>query len=152
MKRITLTFTSDQLRELAKQLYLGSFITLARDYKKENFAMVIMNKVCRAGFLEAPETGAFARPVNNDEPPFYISRELDDECSPLVEAYKKIYFDHYLFLEFLNREVLERFGKPFNINLLLDPSIGEEVLAFVTKLEKEYETNGFTNFRYVEPT
>jgi len=123
-----------------------------QDYKYENFAMAIMNKVCRAGFLQAPETGAFAQPVARDEPPFYISKELDDECTPLVEAYEKFYTDFYLFSEFVKREVLERFGKPFNIDLLRDHLIGKEVLAFVTKLEEEYKTNGFTNFRDVEPT
>lgn len=151
MNRITLTFTTHQLRELAKQLYLGSIITSVVNYKNENLAMTIMNKVCRAGFLEAPETGIFAQPGNNDEPPFYINEKLEDECGPLVDAYKKYYADNDLFSEFINREFIGRFGKPCNARLLVDPVVGKEALAFAVKLDEEYKANGFTNFRYVEP-
>lgn len=152
MNRITLTFTANQLRELAKELYLASIITSVVNYKKENFAMTIMNKVCRAGFLEAPETGIFAQPANSDEPPFYINKELEDECTPLVDAYKEFYTAYDVFAEFVNRECIERFGKPGTVHLFADPLVGKEAIAFVTKLDEDYKTNGFANFRYVEPT
>ena len=57
MKEITLSFTPDELRELAKQLYLGSYFLTTCDYDNQAMADDIMTRVCATGFAEAPETG-----------------------------------------------------------------------------------------------
>ncbi|MEO6356382.1 MAG: hypothetical protein ABIU77_06570 [Ferruginibacter sp.] len=45
MKEITLSFTPEELRELAKQLYLGSYFTLCVDYDNDAMAKDIFNRI-----------------------------------------------------------------------------------------------------------
>jgi len=53
MKEIAIHFSPDELRELAKQLYMASFFMLACQYDNEPMVNEIMNKVCATGMAEA---------------------------------------------------------------------------------------------------
>jgi len=153
MNRIVLSFTKEEIRELAKQLYLGSYITVATpDYENEDLSMQIMNKVCKAGYYETPEAGIFGRPITDSEPPYYINNELEEECKPLLEKFKIMIAGREILEEIENHQLIKRFGKPFSAHLLLDPIVGEEVSTFLMRLEEDFRNNGFANYRYVNPS
>lgn len=59
MKEITISFTADELVELAKQLYMASYLTNDFPYDNQKMADEIFGRVCATGFLEVPERGPY---------------------------------------------------------------------------------------------
>ena len=52
MKEITISFTADELRELAKQLYLGSFLTIGFPYDNEKMTGMSLTGYVLQGILK----------------------------------------------------------------------------------------------------
>lgn len=149
MKEITLSFTPEELRELAKQLYLGSYFITCVDYDNEAMVRDILNKVCATGFKEAPETGAFCY-GGPTETAFTISLELDDECTPLVEIYDDDCVQEYLPYALADRDFQEQYGHLEAEKILANPPMRRTIEAMQQKYKDNFETYGVTRLRLEE--
>jgi hypothetical protein len=150
MKEITLSFTPEELRELAKQLYLGSYFTSCVDYDNDAVAKDIFNRVCATGFKEAPETGAF-RYGGPTETAFNISVEVDDECTPLVEIFGDDYVQKYLPYALAGRDFQEQYGHLEAEKVFTNASLNRAIEAIQKKYIDNFETYGVTRLRLEEP-
>ncbi len=149
MKEITLTFTPDELRELAKQLYLGSFFLISCDYDNQKMADEIMNRVCAVGFHDAPETGGF-RYGGPGEPVFYVSHEVDGESQPLVELFEDLSVAEQLPYQLADRDFNEQYGKMEAEEVLTNPELLGALQAIQKVYLDEFETYGVTHLRLQE--
>lgn len=147
MKEITLTFTPDELRELAKQLYLAStFLIDCGGYENQEMVDEIMNRVCEAGFHEAPETGGF-RYGGLSETTFMISHEVDDECEPLIELFQDSAVAEHLPYSLADRDFIEKYGKLEFEKITMNPELMSDLLAIQKVYLEEFETYGVTHLR-----
>jgi hypothetical protein len=146
MKEITVTFTPDELRELAKQLYLASFFLINYDYENQKVVDEIMNRVCAIGFHDAPETGGF-RYGGPDEPIFYVSHEVSNESQPLVELFEDLAVAEQLPYQLADRDFSEQYGEIEAEEVFSNP----ELLDALHNIQKiyldEFETYGVTHLR-----
>lgn len=149
MKEITLLFTPDELRELAKQLYLARYFLITCDYDNRSMVDDITNRVCATGFAEAPETGGF-RHGGLGEPTFFISSEVDEECTPLIELYEDYAVQEYLPYQLADRDFSEQYGKLEPEEILRNPPLLNTLKAIQNKYIQEFETYGVTHLRLVE--
>src|SRR5258706_8511932 len=109
MKKITLSFTPEELIELDKQLYIAGFIG-GVDYDNMEFADSIYNYVCETGFNKAPETGAFRKNPEDDYTQFGISFDLDKECEPLIKLFEDEAVKHHVPYMLTHRDFEEQYG------------------------------------------
>lgn len=149
MKEITLSFTADELRELAKQLYLAGNFSIAHDYDNQSMVDDIMTRVCATGYAEAPETGGF-RHGGPGETAFMISAEVDDECAPLVELFEYYCMEQYLPYELADRDFHEQYGNLGVYEITQNPALLSDLQAKQNKYKQEFETYGVTHLRLVE--
>ncbi len=94
MKQITLSFTAEEYRELAKLVSLGSnTICSADDYPGTELVKGLLLKICIHGYVQVPECGAFQVGGGGmgkfKEPEFLLSDELSNECDELEETLRK---------------------------------------------------------------
>ncbi len=146
MKEITLSFSPDELRELAKQLYLASYFLIACDYDNESMVNDIMTKVCATGFAEAFETDGF-RQGGPTETIFTVSKEISEECEPLVELYEDDAVQEHLPYALADRDFFEQYGLLEPEVILKDPSLLAALQNLQAKYVKEFETYGITHLR-----
>ena len=149
MKEITISFTPEELVELAKQLYMGSYLTICIPYDNQKLADTIFNKVCATGFLELPDTGAF-RHGGLDETPFSISLELGDDCEPIYEQFEASAMEHHLPYELADRDFEEKYGKLDPMQVLTNPKLLKELKAIQEKYKQEFERYGVSHLRLEE--
>jgi len=149
MKEITLTFTPDELRELAKQLYLGGWFLTTCEYDNQQMVDDIMTRVCATGLAEAPETGGF-RHGGLTETAFMISFEVDNECDPLIELYNMNAIAEYLPYVLAGRDFVEQYGTLQPEEILGNPELHHALMAIQQKYIKEFETYGATHLRLEE--
>lgn len=149
MKDITISFTPDELRELAKQLYLASFLIIGFPYDNEEMVREIFNRVCATGFAEAPELGAF-RYGGMTETVFHISHELDDECEPVIEQYDISAVEEHLPYALADRDFNEKFGDLEDMEVLTNPILLKELEDIQEKYKQEFERYGVTHLRLEE--
>lgn len=149
-KEITLTFTADEFVEMAKQLYLASFMTIGFPYDNEELAFHIQNKVCETGYRELPELDAFMRcgPLNNTE--FAVSNQIDDECEPVVEQYGASAMEDHLPLALAERDFREKYGNLEIDDVLNNHKLLDELEEIQEKYKQEFERYGVTHLRLVE--
>jgi hypothetical protein len=150
MKDITITFTADEFVELAKQLYLGSYLTIGFPYDNEEMAFEIYNKVCETGYHELPELEAFMRcgPLNDTE--FAISNQLDDEIETIVEQYEAYAMEEHLPYALADRDFEEKYGKMELEDVLNNHELLQELETIQEKYKLEFERYGVTHLRLVE--
>jgi hypothetical protein len=149
MKEITLLFTQDELRELAKQLYLARSFFISCDYDNQYMVDDIMNRVCATGFAEAPETGGFSH-GGYGETTFFISDEVADECEPLIELYEDYAVEEYLPYRLADRDFLEQYGTLDPEEILHNPALLSALKAIQNKYLQEFETYGVIHLRLPE--
>jgi hypothetical protein len=150
MKEITLTFTADELVELAKQLSLGFGVTIGFPYDNEKMALDIFNRVCETGYDELPELDAFMRcgPLNDTE--FALSPELDDQCEVVVEQFEVSAVEKHLPYALADRDFREKHGKLEVMEVLNNPELLEELQAIQEKYKQEFERYGVIHLRLEE--
>jgi hypothetical protein len=146
MKEITISFSPDEVIELAKQLYMASTLTIDFPYDNQEMADEIFNRVCATGFLELPERGAF-RHEGSDETTFTISMELDNECEPVIENFEASAVQDHLPYELADRDFREKYGQPEPIEVLNNPELLAELKAIQEKYKEEFERYGVINLR-----
>jgi len=149
MKEITISFTIDELRELAKQLYFGSFITIGFPYDNKKMATEIYTRVCAIGYHEAPESGYF-RLGGAFGPLFDISHEIDEECSPVVEQYDESCIEDHLPYRLGDRDFEEKYGKMEPEEILRNPKLLAELEEMQEKYKQEFERYGVLHLRLEE--
>ena len=150
MKEITITFSPDELVELAKQLYLGGFFSLcAGDHGNTEMVNEIMNRVCATGMAQAPETNAF-RMGGPGEPAFFISQDVDEECDPLVELYNDSVIAEYLPFALADRDFAEQYGVLEAEEVFESPELFTSLKALQKKYLDEFERYGVTHLRLEE--
>ena len=149
MKDITISFTPDELRELAKQLYLASFLIIGFPYDNEEMAREIFNRVCATGYGEAPELEAF-RFGGMMETLFTISHELDDECSPVIEQYDVSAVEEHLPYALAARDFKEKYGVLEDMEVLTNPVLLNELEDIQNKYKLEFELYGVEHLRLEE--
>jgi hypothetical protein len=112
MEEITLSFTPEELKELAKQLHLGAHIYMCPDgYKNEVMAEELMLRICKAGYYMAPETDGFACGLSELDIPYQISDEVFYECEDLIKEYDKRAMLEYLPDALACRDYKEKYGE-----------------------------------------
>ncbi len=149
MKEITIQFSTDELRELAKQLSLARNFLSTHDYDNMEMADKIMNLVCATGMAEAPETNAF-RHGGSGEPLFLTSLELDEECEPLIELYNDYVVEEYLPYRLADRDFIEQYDTLDPEVVLMDPKLRSALEAIQKKYIDEFERYGVTHLRLEE--
>lgn len=149
MKEITISFSPDELIELAKQLYMASFLTIGFPYDNQEMSEEIFNRVCAVGFLELPERGAF-RHGGATETPFHISMELDNECEPIIEQFEASVIEDHLPYELADRDFNEKYGKLEPLEILNNPKLLGELKAIQEKYKQEFERYGVANLRLAQ--
>jgi hypothetical protein len=149
MEEITISFTAEELRELAKQLYLASFMTIGFPYDNEEMALDIFNRVCATGYLEAPELGAF-RHGGPTETPFQISHDLDDECDPIVEQYDATAVENILPYLLADRDFDEKYSTLEPEEVLRNEELMLELQEMQEKYKLEFERYGVLHLRLEE--
>ncbi len=150
MKEITITFTADELVELAKQLYLGSFVTIGFPYDNQEMAFEIFNKVCATGFLQVPELEAFDRCGPMSETEFSISTQIDDECEPIVEDFKASAIEEHLPYQLADRDFVEKYGKLEAEDVFNNHDLLQELETIQEKYKQEFERYGVIHLRLEE--
>jgi hypothetical protein len=141
MKEITISFTAEELRELAKQLCLASYMTIGFPYDNKEMALDIFNRVCTTGFLEAPELGAFGY-GGFAGTASQISHELDQECDPVVEQFEANAVEEILPNRLAQRDFVEKHGQ-----------LGAEEILMNSELRRNlrrYSKNTKTNLNGME--
>lgn len=146
MKEITISFSPDELIELAKQLYMASFLTIGFPYDNKEMVDEIFNRVCAVGFLELPEREAF-RHGGPTETAFHISMELDNECEPIMEQFEASAIEEHLPYELADRDFTEKYGKLGPMEVLNNPKLLAELKVIQEKYKKEFERYGVINLR-----
>ena len=149
MKEITIQFSADELRELAKQLSLAQNFLITHEYANMEMVDKIMTLVCGTGMVEAPETNAF-RHGGPDEPLFMTSFELDDECEPLIELYNDYVVEEYLPYTLADRDFMEQYDTLDPEIVLMDPKLLSALKAIQQKYIDEFEKYGVTHLRLEE--
>ena len=149
MKEITISFTPEELVELAKQLYLGSYMTMKLPYDNMELADEIFNKVCAIGFLELPETGAF-RHGGPTETLFSISLEMGIACIPFVDQFEASAVEEHVPYELADRDFEEKYGKLEVMEVLHNPALMKDLKAIQKKYIDEIQTYGVKNLRLVK--
>jgi len=149
LKNIDISFTPDELRELAKQLYLGSFFTSIIDYENKAMAKDIMLNICSAGFKEAFETGGFGY-GGPTEPFFFVSQELATECDPIVEIYDDDCVEEQVPYALADRDFAEQHGEIDPDIIFNTPELLEAIEIIQEKYKREFERYGVLHLRLVE--
>ena len=149
MKEITISFTPDELRELAKQLYLGGYFLITCDYENEAMVDEIFNRVCATGMAHASETGGFSH-GGVTETLFTISREVDEECQPVVELYGDDCIERYLPSMLADRDFEEQYKVTDELTIVNDPELLEAHKILYDKYMKEFQTYGVRHLRLEE--
>ena len=149
MKEITITFTSEELTELARQLYMASYVITGFPYHKEKLARKIMNKVCAAGFAEAPETGAF-RHGGFTETKFTISLEAGTEGDAVIEQFKDDAVAHQLPFQLADRDFEEKYGKMDPMDIVQNAPLLAELKTIQEKYKLDFERYGVLYLRMEE--
>ena len=149
MKEITISFTADELKELARQLYLASYLTIGFPYDNEEMSREIYNRVCAVGFLEAPELEAFRHGVFT-ETAFEISLELSAECDPVVEQYEMSAVANYLPYALADRDFEEKYGVLEPMEVVTNPPLLKELKAIQEKYKQDFERYGVKHLRLEE--
>lgn len=109
MKEITLSFSPDELRELAKQLYMAGYFLIYYDYENQKMVDDIMTRICATGYMEAPETEGF-RHDGPTETAFIISLDTAFECEPLIELYADNCVEEDVPYALADRDFREQYG------------------------------------------
>jgi len=149
MKEISITFTPEEIKELAKQLYMASYFTICFPYDNQKMADDIYNRICATGYLEAPELNAF-REGGFTETAFTISAELDDECEPIVEQFQAAAVEEHLPYALADRDFEEQYGKMEPIEVVKNPKLLSAIKAIQEKYKKDFELYGVTHLRLEE--
>lgn len=150
MKDITITFTADEFVELAKQLYLGSYLIIAFPYDNEKMASEIYNKVCETGYHELPELEAFRRLGPLDETEFGISGQSEDEAEPIIEQYEASAMQQQLPYGLADRDFQEKYGKMEIEDVINNNELLQELVSIQEKYKLEFERYGVTHLRLEE--
>jgi hypothetical protein len=147
MKEVTLSFTEEELLELARQLYMaGFFMIYYDDYPFEKLARALELKICSAGFGEFNEKGDYEY-GGSGESIFRLSIDQGTDLEDVVEALENNAIQEYIPDRLAFRDIKEKHG-----------NMTEDELVYNTELYKEYEEicnmykmelllNGIENFR-----
>ena len=139
MKEITLTFSAEELRELAKQLYLAStFLIYCDGYNNQEMADNIINRVCEAGFKHAPETGAF-RHGGFTETEFTISPDVDEEACTLIDVYNDEMVAEHVPYKLADRDFKEKYGEIKPEVIMMNEKLLNELVAMQKFYKEEFE-------------
>ena len=149
MKEITISFTPDELVELAKQLYMASYLTIGFPYDNQEMVDEIYGRVCAIGFLEVPERGAFKH-GGFTETPFTISLDLDNECDPIIEQYEASAVEERLPYALADRDFVEKHGKLEPMEVLYNPELLKELQDIQEKYKQEIGRYGVIHLRLEE--
>ena len=146
MKEITISFTEGELVELAKQLYLSSYILIGFPYDNMEMVENISNKVCAVGFHEMPELEAF-RHGGLGENLFELSLELSQQCDPIFDQFEANVMGNQLPDDLAARDFQEKYGemKPLQLNQNLE--LLEELRAIQEIYRLEFERYGIRHLR-----
>jgi hypothetical protein len=149
MKEIAITFSPEELIELAKQLYMASYMTISFPYDNQKMADEIYNRVCATGYLEVPELGAF-REGGFTETAFTISSEVDDLCEPIVEQFQAHAVADDLPYSLADRDFQEKYGQLEPLVVVKNPELLSDLKAIQEKYKKEFERYGVIHLRLEE--
>jgi len=149
MKEITISFSPDELVELAKQLYLVTAVTIGFPYDNLKMADEIFNKVCAVGFLEIPEREAF-RHGGFMETPFHLALDLAAECDPIVEQYQHSAIEEHLPYDLADRVFEEKHGELDAMEVFNNPVLRGDLETIQEKYKEEFERYGVRNLRLVK--
>ena len=150
MKQVTIQFSADELRELAKQLSLARCFLINCDYDNEEMVHTIMSRVCAIGMAETPESDAF-RHGGFGEPIFITSFELDAEAEPLIELYNDYVLEEYLPYSLADRDFMEQYNTLDPDIVFSDPDLVAALKAIQKKYIDEFERYGVMHLRLEEP-
>jgi hypothetical protein len=146
MDEITITFSAEELIEVAKAIYLATNILTQNDYENKELLHEIDGRICKAGFHLAPETGAFY-PGGFTENEFRLNNELAEECDVLVENYDAEVFTNSVAYDLADRDFQEKYGKMDALIVVNNPKLLNEIQAMQKLYIKEIETYGVTHLR-----
>jgi len=154
MKEITLSFTPEEYRELAKLVTLGSwFIMGADDYPAELMEEVTL-KIYTNGYVQLPGSDAFAMGGGGigdfREAEFVVSDKLYEECEVLEDAYKKREFLEFLSCQMADRDFYEQYGKMEAEEAVKNPEFIKFMLEKQIEYRQQFMFNGVDNLRVVE--
>ena len=146
MEKITLSFTPDELCELAKQLYLGGYFLITHDYENKDMVDDINNRVCAAGFKYARETNYFIEESMSSQS-FGVSLEIEQDCGPLLELYDGDFITVILPQILAKRDFVEQYSIIDDMEILENPALSNILGSLEEKYEKEFETYGVAHLR-----
>jgi len=149
MKEITISFSTDELIELAKQLYMASYLTIGFPYDNQEMMDEIFNKVCATGFLEAPESEAF-RHGGLMETDFHISFDLADGADAVVKEFQVSAVEKHLPYALADRDFLEKYGKMEALDVLNNTKLRTELMSIQDKYKLEIERYDVLHLRLEE--
>ena len=150
MKQVAIQFSSDELRELAKQLSMARCFLITGDYDNEEMVDNIMSRICATGMAEFPESDSF-RHGGPSEPVFMTSFELDAEAEPLIEIYNDYVLKEYLPYSLADRDFMEQYNTLDPNIVLPDPGLHAALKAIQKKYIDEFERYGVIHLRLEEP-
>lgn len=153
MKEVTLSFTPEEYRELAKLVTLGSWFIMGADDYPDELMEDIKLKICTHGYAQLPDSDAFTRIKEESgiirEAEFVVSNKLYEECEVLEEAYKKREFLEFLSCQMADGDFEEQYGKMEAEELVKNPEFVQFVLEKQTKYRQQFMFNGVDNLRVV---
>ena len=149
MKEITISFSTDELIELAKQLYMASYLTIDFPYDNQEMMDGIFNKVCATGFLEEPESEAF-RHGGLMETAFHISFDLADDADAVVKEFQASAVEEHLPYALADRDFLEKYGKMEALDVLNNTKLRTELMSIQDKYKLEIERYDVLHLRLEE--
>lgn len=149
MKEIAISFSTEELIELAKQLYMASNMTIGFPYDNQEMADEIFNKVCESGFLEAPESEAF-RHGGFTETAFHLSLDLCSNCDVVVEEFAANAVQEHLPFALADRDFVEKHGKMDPRDVLNNNELRTELLSIQEKYKLEIERYDVLHLRLEE--
>jgi hypothetical protein len=150
MQQVTIQFSADELRELAKQLSLARCFLINCEYDNAEMADTILSRVCAIGMAETPESDAY-RHGGFKEPIFMPSLELDAEAEPLIELYNDYVLEEYLPYSLSDRDFREQYNTLDPEIILSDPDLLAALKAIQKKYIDEFERYGVMHLRLDEP-
>jgi len=143
---ITITFSAEELIEVAKAIYLATNILIQNDYENKEMLHEIDGRIGKAGFHLASETGAFGHGgVTENE--FRLKNELIEECDVLIENYDAEIFTNSVAYDLADRDFREKYGKMDALIVVNNPKLLNEIQAMQKLYIKEIETYGVTHLR-----
>jgi hypothetical protein len=148
MKEVTLTFTAEELLELAKQLTIARCI-VNEDYKTQDLAESLRLKICATGFKEFNENADYDTGGCWDLP-FVVSAKNDDDCYDALESHNQFMITDYIARTLADRDFCGKHKIVEAEEMFIDPALLEELNGRVNEYKWELLLNGIENFKLVK--